>query len=134
MRSSSLRNSIISIVTNSWRKIHIVTKQNALFNEKLNFSIKYTRRSVQIKYTVFRLFSVSVQITDQCSDLFAQGCSSLILNLIFLKYYCDKFKKTNLPKAALKIKFSKFISKNCIGLLLLTISYKKNVAYSDNFH
>ena len=46
MHSSPLRNSIISIVTDLWRKIHIVTKKIALFNEKLKFLINF--RSVQI--------------------------------------------------------------------------------------
>ena len=46
MHSSPLRNSIISIVTDLWRKIDTVTKQNASLNEKLNFLINY--RSVQI--------------------------------------------------------------------------------------
>ena len=46
MHSSPLRYSIISIVTDLGRKINIVTKQNALFNEKLNFLTNF--RSVQI--------------------------------------------------------------------------------------
>ena len=45
MHLSPLRNSIISIATDLWRKIRIVTK-NALFNEKLNFFINF--RSIQI--------------------------------------------------------------------------------------
>ena len=46
MHSSTLKNSIISIVTDLWQKTHTVTKQNASLNEKLNFLINY--RSVQI--------------------------------------------------------------------------------------
>ena len=46
MHLSPLRNSIISIVTDLWRKINIVTKQNALFNKKLNFLTNF--RSVLI--------------------------------------------------------------------------------------
>ena len=48
MHSSPLRNSVISIATDLWRKIYIATKQNALFNEKLNFLINF--RSVQINW------------------------------------------------------------------------------------
>ena len=46
MHLSPLRNSITSITTDLWRKIYIVTKQNALFKEILNFLINL--RSVQI--------------------------------------------------------------------------------------
>ena len=46
MHLSPLRNSITSITTDLWRKICIVTKQNALFKEILNFLIDL--RSVQI--------------------------------------------------------------------------------------
>ena len=46
MHLSPLRNSITSNSTDLWRKICIVTKQNALFKEILNFLIDL--RSVQI--------------------------------------------------------------------------------------
>ena len=46
MHLPPLRNSIISITTDLWQKICIVTKQNALFKEILNFLIDL--RSVQI--------------------------------------------------------------------------------------
>ena len=46
MHLSPLRNSITSITTDLWQKICIVTKQNALFKEILNFLIDL--RSVQI--------------------------------------------------------------------------------------
>ena len=46
MYLSPLSNSITSITTDLWRKICIVTKQNALFKEILNFLIDL--RSVQI--------------------------------------------------------------------------------------
>ena len=46
MHLSPLRNSITSITTDLWRKICIVTKQNALFEEILNFLIDLM--SVQI--------------------------------------------------------------------------------------
>ena len=46
MHLSPLRNSITSITTDLWQKICIVTKQNALFKEILNFLIDL--RSVEI--------------------------------------------------------------------------------------
>ena len=46
MHLSPLRHSITSITTDSWQKICIVTKQNALFKEILNFLIDL--RSAQI--------------------------------------------------------------------------------------
>ena len=48
MHLSPLRNSIISIVIDLWRKLHIVTKQNALSKEKLNFLINF--RGVAINF------------------------------------------------------------------------------------
>ena len=48
MHSLPLRNSTISIATDLWWKIYIVTKQNALFNKKLNFLINFRRFQINL--------------------------------------------------------------------------------------
>ena len=72
MHLSPLRNSITSITTDLWRKICIVTKQNALFKEILNFLIDL--RSVQIdlhKGVLKCFFSMSRHFVLVISRLFS---------------------------------------------------------------
>ena len=84
MHSSSLRNSIISIVTDLWQKVHIVTKKNALFNKKLNFLINC--RSVQINLHKGVPINVLPQIIKKiiCRDV---GPAEQISLLRLIKFY-----------------------------------------------
>ena len=65
MHWSPLRNRIISIVTDLWRKTHIVTKQNALFNETLNFFINFRSVKINLHKGVHRyVFQISLGASE----------------------------------------------------------------------
>ena len=60
MHLSPLRNSITSITTDLWQKICIVTKQNALFKEILNFLIDLRSVQINLHKGVYKTQSLSV--------------------------------------------------------------------------
>ena len=62
MHLSPLRNSITSITTDLWRKICIVTKQNALLKEILNFLIDLRSVQINLHKGVFRIDVLSNEI------------------------------------------------------------------------